>query len=325
VIGSWGEFGALSLYRVNWQICLIFSGETLDKRLLSGHLHGRSVASSESAKCVVGGDEKTSGGGTLVHSIQIGSRSSALRILALALAALALVPSAVIATTAGTSIDVTVHSGSDWGTWSMPLPAPSSPFSWSLSSPLDIYSSTNPELLLGTVDSLTLSGDSDPFVLLGFAFTAGPGPTAFSLSTGVPILPITNGLAFASAAITATEGGVLLDGASVTGAFPGTKAYEASYNLGGGVFADLVSPVVVPPGGGSNTLSERFPVPIGSRTVIPGSVFEIRSTFNFTLSAFDQASGTSRFDIIVPEPSSVVLAAGALAAVAVYGFRRRTR
>jgi hypothetical protein len=232
------------------------------------------------------------------------------------------------ATVIGTSIDVTAHSGSDWGTVTVPLPAPdpSGAINWQTTTPLDIYSSTNPTTLLGTIDSMSLAADTDPFVNLGFAVTAGPVPTAFLISSGLPILPINNGLAFASAGITATEGGALLDGANVTGAFAGgTKAYEATYNLGGGIFADLVSPVVVPPGGGSNTLSERFPVPIGSRNVIPGSVFQIQSTFSFTLSAFDQASGTSRFDIIVPEPSSVVLAAGALAAVAVYGFRRRAR
>ena len=177
---------------------------------------------------------------------------------------------------------------------------------------------------MGTIDGLTVSGDTDPFVLLGFVFTAGPGPTAISISTGFPIAPITNGLAFASAAITATEGGALLDGATVTGAFSGVKAYEASYNLGTGIFADLVSPVVTVPGGGSNTLSERFPVPIGSRTLVPGLVTDIQSTFSFTLSAFDQASGTSRFDIIVPEPSSIALAMCGLVGVVICVRRRRS-
>jgi hypothetical protein len=259
---------------------------------------------------------------TTIHAVR---STFSWKILALGIAACLLAPGSASADLAtSTSIDVSVHSGSDWGTWSMTIPSPSGPFNWQLSSPLDIYSTTNPGLLLGTIDTMTLAGDSDPFVTLGFNVSAGAAPTVFSINSAViGFAPIVNGLAFASASINATEGGALLDGATVSGLFAGTKSYEARYNGGTGIFADLVSPVVTAPGAGSSGVSERSPVPIGSRTVIAGAVGDIESQFNFTLSAFDLAAGTSRFDIIVPEPSSIVLAIGGLVAVVVCARRRR--
>ena len=256
-------------------------------------------------------------------SSKLGNCFGCLKLLMIAIAAVLLAPTLASASVTS-SIDVMLHSGDDWGTWSVEVPGSSEPYSWQLTSPVDISSAVTPGLLLGTIDSMNLSADPDPFVTLGFAVTAGAAPTVFSItSASVPIIPINNGLAFASAGITATEGGDDLDGATVAGLFPGVKAYEARYNFGGGIFADLVSPVVTPPGGGSTTLSERFPVPIGSRIVIPGVVNEIQSQFNFTLSAFDLASGTSRFDIIVPEPSSLVLGLCGLVGVVMIARRRR--
>ncbi len=63
-----------------------------------------------------------------------------------------------------------------------------------------------------------------------------------------------------------------------------------------------------------------------SGDLIPGSVTQIQSQFKFLLTANDQASGTSRFDIIeqpIPEPGTLLLVgSGVLTAV---GLLRRRR
>ena len=91
--------------------------------------------------------------------------------------------------------------------------------------------------------------------------------------------------------------------------FPGIKAYQAQYNSGPSIFANLVSPVNAPTDT-SNTGSDRFPA--AGRVPISGIVNSIQSQFSFQLTANDSASGTSSFNLtggtIVPEPSSLVLA-----------------
>jgi hypothetical protein len=222
-------------------------------------------------------------------------------------------------------LSMQVESGGNTASWSTQWAIDSDKASWSLPSPLSIYSSTNPELLLATVNGLSLSYDTDPFVSLGFNVVSGGAPTNFSISSAVvPLVPtITNGLAFATAGVTVTENPPF-DGASMNGLFAGAKAYEARFNGGGSIFADLVSPVIVPAFGITGTGTEKFPPGIGTTVVIPGLVFNIESQFNFTLSANDQASGTSIFNI-VPEPSTIVLAACALIGLVWQVVRRRRK
>ncbi len=233
-------------------------------------------------------------------------------------------PSSAHATTM-TMVDIVVEADGHTGTWSWVDNVTGPTYSWSLPSTIEVVSSTNSSLVLATFDDITVDLDFDPFVALGFNVTAGGAPTNFTISSAVvAFAPINNGLAFASAAITATETPPF-DGASVTGAFPGTKAYQAQYNGASSIFANLVSPVTVVPGGLSNTGTEKFPPGIGTRSVIPGLTSDIQSQFKFTLSANDQASGTSIFDIIVPEPSSVIMAVFGFAAFGWCAVRRRRK
>jgi hypothetical protein len=243
-------------------------------------------------------------------------------LFAVAIAAVSLAPISAFAVAIGPQVGVTAQAGDDSGTWSMTLPPITSDgYNWALSAPVSIFSSTHPGMLLGTIEGINITADIDPFVTFGFLVTAGAVDTNFTLSSPVVgFATISNGLAFASAAITATEGGPDLDGATVTGLFPGTKAYQAQYNAVSGIFGNLVSPVVTAPGGGSNSGNERLP-PVSGRLLIPGSVSDIESQFKFTLTALDSASGTSRFDI-VPEPSSIVLVLSGAVAV-FFGIRRR--
>jgi len=165
--------------------------------------------------------------------------------------------------------------------------------------------------LLGTVDLLELALATDPGVSLTFHVTAGSADTAFTItSTTVSFPAITHPWAFATAAITVTDNNS--DGATLTGLFTGTKAYEARYNAAEIVWADLISPVSAAVDF-SNTGQERQPA-LG-RVVIPATVDSIVSEYKFNLTAYDSASGTSRFDVIVPEPATMgFLAFGGLLA-----------
>jgi len=214
----------------------------------------------------------------------------------------------------GNLVQVNVSSGALTGSWVLDVPADSDPFDWYLSSPVDIYSTQQPGTLLATLEGLSLGLDGDPQVLLNFAVTAGAANTNFSITSAVvAFAPLVNPPSFATAGITVTDNNG--NGGSATGAFAGTKSYEAHYN-GASIFSDLVSPVIALPNN-TNTGSENF----GS-VPIPGAVTSIQSEFRFTLSARDSASGTSRFSV-VPEPSSMAL--GVLAGLALVALRRRRK
>lgn len=198
---------------------------------------------------------------------------------------------------------ITAQSGADSGSWQITLPT-LGPDTWQLTSPVDIYSSTNPSLVLGEIDGLSVFLDSDPTVSLNFAVIAGATTTTFTISSPVVSFgALSNPQAFATAAVTLTDNDG--NGATFSGLYPGTESYQALYNGASSLFASLVPTFSVGPND-SNISSQRFPV-TGTVT-IPGSVTDIQSQFNFTLTANDEASGTSRFNV-VPEPSSLLLAA----------------
>jgi hypothetical protein len=217
-------------------------------------------------------------------------------------------------------VTLQVESGGHMGTWSTMAEIVGDTFNWQLEGELNVLSSTDGHLM-ATAQDLTVDLDTDPFVALGFAVTAGAVDTNFSISSVVVGFPlIASPQAFAIASGTLTDLDSSLTGASLTGLFPGAKAYQARYNGGGSIFANLLSPLSAPQDGGDIGM-ERLPA--AGRIPVGVGVFNIESQWNFTLSANDSASGTSRFDVI-PEPSSFVLAAVAGIAL-VWQIRRRRR
>jgi hypothetical protein len=226
-------------------------------------------------------------------------------------------PTAARAEFIGNLVEINVSAGGLTGSYQLNLPADENPFFWSLEAPIQIVADQNPATVLATVRSLNLVLDGDPQVVLNFAVTAGAANTNFSiLSSLVSFSTLVNPPAIATAGVTVTDNNS--NGGSATGLFPGGKLYQATYN-GSSTFADLVTTVVTP-ANNSATNSETFPG-VGL-TPIPGGVTSIQTEFNFTLTARDSASGTSNFFLVVPEPSTGLLALVGCVAVGL-GLRRR--
>jgi hypothetical protein len=190
---------------------------------------------------------------------------------------------------------------------------------WNLTAPLTLSGANG---LIATIDSLGLGIDGDPGVSNNFNVTAGGITTTFTITSAtVSFTAISSPAAYASAGITLTDTDG--NGATLVGLQSGAKAYEAVYN-GATPWADLVSGIVAPAEWTVVAMERR---PGAGRETIPALVSSIHSQFKFSVTANDQASGTSRFDVIepIPEPGTVMLiGTGALMMLGVV-IRRRMR
>ena len=196
-------------------------------------------------------------------------------------------------------ISVSATAGGLSGSQEFNIPCDGGLADWSVSGPVAI---TSGGTTLGTIREMALQTDSEPYVNLHFAVEAAGIDTTFVVtSSTVTFSALANPQAYASAGITLTSDG---NGATVTGSFAGGKTYQARYN-GATVFDSLVSGFTI---AGDQTVTGSDRNPPSGYTGISGSVSSIQSEFNFTLSALDQASGTSRFEV-VPEPATLALLA----------------
>ena len=186
---------------------------------------------------------------------------------------------------------------------------------WNLASPLSL---TGANGLIATVDSLGLGIDGDPGVSNNFNVAAGAITTNFTVTSAtVSFTAINNPAAYASAGITLTDTDG--NGATLVGLQTGGKAYEALYN-GGTPWADLVSGIVAAPESTVVTMERR---PGSGREIIPVLVSSIYSQFKFSVTANDQASGTSRFDVIEPIPEPATMFLFGTGAIGLIGWIRR--
>jgi hypothetical protein len=193
-------------------------------------------------------------------------------------------------------------------------------YQWSLPAAVELHGKGGP---FATIDGITLGVDADPGVSLGFVVSAGAADTEFTItSVTIPFTPLYNIMAFASAGVTVTDANA--DGATLTGLFDGGYAYEARYNSPAVTWATLLGNPVVAGTDDTVTVNDRRPATF--REAIPGTLSSIQAQWHFKVSAYDDASGTSRFDVSgieVPEPATLALmAAGGLAALL---LRRRRK
>jgi hypothetical protein len=193
--------------------------------------------------------------------------------------------------------------------------------SYQLTNPLDLMVG---KTHVGRLTSLSLGALKDPFLYLNFSIHADADAN-FAFDTGVLSFDeLVNPQAYASAAATLTSDP---DGATFKGSFIGNNAYEATYN-GGVIFADLIDPFSAM-GNTSSTQTDRLPLGLGFIT-IGGPVSSMRAQWSFSLTAGDDASGTSRFDIepveAVPDQGTIALAfAGVVPLLTGRVMRRRRR
>lgn len=159
-------------------------------------------------------------------------------------------------------------------------------------------------------------------VQLSFVTTAGSSAATFSFSSplvGFPTIFPAEGRATASIGCTDSNG----DGALMTYLGLGGTAYLAEMNGMGALAPDFANLI---PGGGmaagsflSNSATENLAPAPGVFIPIGIAVSSMHTQYDFSLSAFDQASGSSNFFVRVPAPGAVSL----LGLAGLVGLRRR--
>lgn len=156
--------------------------------------------------------------------------------------------------------------------------------------------------LVSVLSELEVKFIEDPVVTVNFTASAAGSTTHFVFSSGLlAFAPLVNPVASASAGYSLTDRNG--DGATLTGVYAG-NAYRADINgtvPAGTLYATLAPDLsfATPFGTQVSTSSTNAP--------IVGVVSSMSSQFEFDLSAFDLASGTSVFTI-VPTPGAASIA-----------------
>jgi hypothetical protein len=171
-------------------------------------------------------------------------------------------------------------------------------WTWNLSGPVEL--STGSGTLIGTLSEGNAHYVADPVINLGFVVAAGGAATHFTISSALLSFPtITPAHGIASASTTLTDGNG--DGGTLTGLLGG-KSYRAHYNgflAAGTTFTSLTGGLAVGAHGSTSTTESFGFAPMGS-------VSDMSSQWDFTVSALDLASGTSHYNVeLVPEPASM--------------------
>jgi len=210
--------------------------------------------------------------------------------------------------TTATIFVVNAENNGETGQFSVLFPANAvieGTYAFDLEEPVTINSVQN-GIELGTLNSLGLVFNADPAVSLEFSVRAGPYGTNFTITSAtINFASIANPIAYASAGVTVTDRNS--NGATLTGLFPGGMAYEAVFN-GSTAWADLISTPVVAPATGSKSASDRQPLAPGTWAAVGYPVNMMSSSFKFSLTALDSASGTSMFEAVpIPEPATMCL------------------
>jgi uncharacterized protein (TIGR03382 family) len=177
---------------------------------------------------------------------------------------------------------------------------------WELRSPTTLFSDSGQ--MIASITGARVRCVDDPVVQLNFSVSAGSIMTSFTITS--PTLSfgtISQAEGRVSAGVTTTD--VDGDGSNMSpSAQPGM--YTSRYNgavPGGTLFADLLPNSVMAGAFSSNTANGSFPGG-GAFSAIANPVSDMSARYNFTLSANDDASGTSTYEIRpVPAPGALAL------------------
>jgi hypothetical protein len=178
-------------------------------------------------------------------------------------------------------------------------------FFWSVDHPLDICAPDGS--VIGQFGPASVAFYADPQVYLGFSIQATDSATAFTLTSALLSFPtMPSALARADAAFTLQD--FMGFGATLVGAGPGGGAYLTQYNgyvPGGTTFGEGIPFMqVLPPA--ILTTANYASDPLGQFLPI-GSASDMSSQIAFTLSPFAFASGSANYEIIIPEPTALLL------------------
>jgi hypothetical protein len=198
-------------------------------------------------------------------------------------------------------------------------------FSQSVSSQVEILDPAG--RCVAKVFELNWDYAGDPSVNLHFSVQAGDMDTTFTVSSSVvsfAALPNPQAVASSSLTLTDTDG----NGATLVGLEGGNKSYKAVYN-GNVAWASLNDGFSVTDPFDGYTESDRQPT--NRLQTITDTLTSIQSEYSFTLSAWDEASGTSTFNVnppvippAVPEPLTMIAVLMGLAGVGRY-VRERSK
>jgi hypothetical protein len=188
--------------------------------------------------------------------------------------------------------------------------------SWHLIRPIDVFSDRNPDQVLATLESATVTYINDPQVNMDFAVQAGTEDTEIKLASSLlsfPTIYDAEGVASAAYTVADLDG----DGVTLTGIGDTGGAYLAQYNgwaafLLGTTFAEVIETLSAD---AWSTDSVSVDVPETGTLSIDDPVYDMSALAHFNLTANDLASGTTTY-VIVPEPGSLLLLVLGLAAAA---------
>jgi hypothetical protein len=178
---------------------------------------------------------------------------------------------------------------------------------WELRSPTTLFSDSGQ--MIASISSARVRCVDDPVVQLNFSVTAGSIMTNFTItSPNLAFGTISQAEGRASAGVTTTDNDG--DGASMTpSGQPGlyTSRYNGQFPGPGTPFADLLPNAVIAGAFDSSSANDSFPGGGAFSPIVP-PVSDMQSRYRFALSANDDASGTSTYEIRpVPAPGAIAL------------------
>ncbi len=177
-------------------------------------------------------------------------------------------------------------------------------FIWQSDGPIEITGEGRD--VIATLNAGDIELYQDPQVNLGFSVQAGATDTSFTISSALLSFSMINSPeGRASAAFTVTD--TNNNGGSLTGLGPNSGSYLAQYNgfvPVGTAFAEELSQVDAPVGGSQFGFAN---VPALGYLPLLAPASNMSSMVTFSLTANDIASGTTFYEIIIPEPTGLLL------------------